>query len=56
MPLIVRMPVHGTKGLRVGATLGLWLTSNIGIFPVSQYFCYRIRGSSYLRRGCRLAY
>lgn len=36
MPLIVPMPVHGGKGLRVGTTLGLWLTGNIGIFPVNQ--------------------
>lgn len=57
MPLIVRMPMHGGKELRVGTTLGLWLIGNIGIFPVSQYACLTgKRGDSYLMRGCRLAY
>jgi hypothetical protein len=33
------MSMHGGKGLRIGTTLGLWLTGNIGIFPVNQHSC-----------------
>lgn len=50
MPLIVHLPMHGGKVLGAGTTLGLWLTSNIGIFPVNQYVCLiGKRGDSYLR-------